>query len=112
MGEAVVVPAGELTIFVFRPPYPVAQCVGIRVVTEGERPLMVTSIRVAGVEQLLGEEMPAEFLGSSPLQLDRQLAKDELHVTLQNYGELDTAAVVTVAFVAVEAMKMRKETLH
>lgn len=104
------VPAHGTAAFSFAPPHEFAQCVGLSVASSPA--LLVASITIAGVEQLLGEGLPAEFLATAPLQLDRQRATDELCVTLQNDGDADTVAVVTVEFVPVEAMMLSKGTLH
>ncbi len=112
MDQSLTVPAGESAVFVFRSPYSIGQCVSVRVQNVGTQPLTVLGISIAGVEQLLGEGLPAEFLATMPLQLDRQLAKDELHVTLANAGAVDATAVVTVEFIPVEAMTLGTGRLH
>lgn len=76
MKSSQTVPAHGTTVFAFSPPHELAQCVGLSVA--GSPTLLVASITIAGVEQLLGEGLPAEFLARATLQLDRQRATDEL----------------------------------
>lgn len=112
MQQTLTVPAHGSVVFPFQSPHPFAQCVSIGVGAPAGAELSVASITVAGVEQLLGEGLPASFLAGSPLQLDRQRASDWLCVVIQNDGEHEIATEVTIEFVPVEAMTLRKQTLH
>lgn len=103
---------GARSSWEFFPGFPLAQCVAIFVGAERDAALSVASVTVAGVEQLLGEGVPASFFASGGLQLDRQSASAPLVVTLQNDGDAPAQAEVQVEFVPVEALDLQKGRLH
>jgi hypothetical protein len=87
------------------------QCVGLRIAVEPGCSLLVKSVKVGAVEQLLGEGLPAEFLGLDPLRFDRQHITASLTITLQNDGDEDAHAGISVAFEDVTAV-MRAKVWH
>lgn len=101
--DAAQVPAGGSHTFYFSSEHTWAQCTGLRVAVEPGASLLVSSVTVNGKEQLLGEGLPAEFLGLEPLRFDRQHITQQLAITLQNDGAGDVCAGISVAFEDVTA---------
>lgn len=94
------------------PQFPVAQCVAVYIGSERGAELSVASITIAGVEQLLGDGVPASFFQEVPVQFDRQTSAVPLIVTLQNDGHSPASAEVVVEFMPLEALTLSKARLH